>query len=49
MKKYSGWTYDEFQQVGKDYGRAEEVEVYDSSHAYFRDVESENSELISAS
>jgi putative AdoMet-dependent methyltransferase len=32
------WRYDEFKQVGKDYSQPAEAEVYDSSHADFRDA-----------
>lgn len=39
---YSSWCYNEFEQVGKDYGKAEEVERYDRSHRDFRDVAEEN-------
>lgn len=40
------WTYNEFKQVGKDYSKQTEVEVYDSSHADFRDVEAENNAIL---
>lgn len=40
------WQYDEFQQVGKDYGQKSEVEVYDSSHSDFRDIEKESLEVF---
>lgn len=43
---YSRWRYNEFEQIGKDYGRAEEVERYDSSHRDFRDVDEENRATI---
>lgn len=36
------WQYDEFKQVGTDYGSKAEVEIYDSSHADFRDMEAES-------
>lgn len=45
-KKAMAWLYDEFQQVGKDYGKQSEVEVYDSSHSQFRDLEKESLERI---
>jgi putative AdoMet-dependent methyltransferase len=35
------WQYDEFKQIGKDYGDEDEVENYDLSHADFRDIEAE--------
>lgn len=33
------WQYDEFKQVGTDYGDKAEVAIYDSSHADFRDMD----------
>jgi ubiquinone/menaquinone biosynthesis C-methylase UbiE len=42
----TSWQYDEFQQVGRDYGNPTEVEIYDSTHADFRDVEAESKELL---
>lgn len=46
MKIDKDLMYDEFRQVGKDYGLASEAEAYDSSHANFRDVEAENRALL---
>lgn len=46
MKQYSNWRYNELQQVGKDYGSPQEAEVYDASHADFRDVDAENRALL---
>ncbi|KAF0093144.1 MAG: methylase [Puniceicoccaceae bacterium 5H] len=40
------WCYDEFKQIGKDYGSAEEVDVYDSSHADFRDIRAEAESVL---
>ena len=40
------WQYDEFQQVGRDYGNPAEVEIYDSTHAGFRDVEAESNKVL---
>lgn len=40
------WCYDEFKQVGKDYASAEEVAVYDATHAEFRDVAAENEAIL---
>ncbi len=40
------WQYDEFKQVGKDYGTVDEVEVYDSSHSDFRDIEAESNTVL---
>lgn len=42
------WQYNEFKQVGKDYTRQEEVDVYDSTHSDFRDVEKENEAILKA-
>ncbi len=42
----SAWQYDEFRQVGKDYDSAAEVEVYDETHADFRDIERESEETL---
>ena len=46
MKEYLNWQYDEFNQVGKDYSLPAEVEVYDSSHAGFRDVGKEANAVL---
>jgi putative AdoMet-dependent methyltransferase len=35
------WLYDEFKQIGKDYGDEAEVDLYDTSHADFRDIKAE--------
>ncbi|MBI5211809.1 MAG: class I SAM-dependent methyltransferase [Nitrospirae bacterium] len=40
------WQYDEFKQVGTDYGSKAEVEIYDSSHADFRDMEAESIRIL---
>ena len=40
------WQYDEFRQVGRDYGNKTEVDVYDSSHANFRDIEAESNQVL---
>lgn len=40
------WQYDEFKQVGTDYGSKAEVEIYDSSHANFRDMEAESPSVL---
>jgi putative AdoMet-dependent methyltransferase len=42
----TSWQYDEFQQVGRNYGNPTEVEIYDSTHADFREVEAESKELL---
>jgi len=46
MNSYNNWQYDEFAQVGKDYGTLLEVEKYDATHASFRDVTKENNEIL---
>lgn len=40
------WQYDEFKQVGTDYSKAAEVQIYDSSHANFRDIEAESIKVL---
>jgi ubiquinone/menaquinone biosynthesis C-methylase UbiE len=42
------WQYDEFKQVGTDYGSKAEVEIYDASHADFRDMEAESIKVLDA-
>lgn len=46
MNYLISWQYDEFQQVGKDYTSEAEVNVYDSSHADFRDMEAEGNQVL---
>lgn len=46
MDKNIVWQYDEFKQIGKDYSSKSEVEVYDSSHADFRDIEAESLRVL---
>jgi len=46
MKKILSWQYDEFKQVGIDYGDSTEVEAYDSRHAQFRDVDAECTAIL---
>lgn len=46
MKHPISWQYDEFKQIGKDYGQPSEVAVYDSSHADFRDIERESDAVL---
>lgn len=41
-----GWSYDEFRQVGRDYTSAEEVAIYDETHARFRDVAVESQRVL---
>lgn len=47
MKNRSDWQWDEMQQVGTDYTDLAEVEAYDNRMASFRDVDSENREMLS--
>ena len=42
----NAWQYDEFYQVGKDYSLQAEVEVYDLSHADFRDLEKKSNTVL---
>ncbi len=46
MNTKISWEYDEFRQVGKDYGDEEEVAIYDARHADFREVEAENARIL---
>lgn len=48
MKDRLTWQYDEFKQVGKDYSSQQEVEIYDASHADFRDIEQECKAILDA-
>ena len=40
------WQYKEFRQVGRDYGSQSEVDIYDSTHAGFRDIEAESNRAL---
>lgn len=40
------WQYDEFKQVGTDYGSEAEVDIYDARHGEFRDVEAESISVL---
>lgn len=48
MKNYNNitWQYDEFKHVGTDYSKKTEVQVYDSRHASFRNMEEESIEVL---
>jgi ubiquinone/menaquinone biosynthesis C-methylase UbiE len=46
MESFTVWQYNEFKQVGKDYSLPAEVEVYDSSHGDFRDIEAEGQAIL---
>lgn len=46
MKIRRTWQYNEFQHVGKDYSIPNEVEMYDSSHSDFRDIEKESNAVL---
>lgn len=48
MNDAPSWQYDEFQQIGKDYDSAAEVEAYDLRHGKFRDVRKENEAILDA-
>lgn len=40
------WQYYEFKQVGTDYSSKAEVDIYDASHADFRDMEAESIKVL---
>lgn len=40
------WQYNEFKQVGTDYSKETEVQIYDSRHANFRDIEAESIKVL---
>ncbi|MEC4684180.1 MAG: class I SAM-dependent methyltransferase [Nitrospirota bacterium] len=42
MRDRLTWQFNEFKQVGKDYSTPNEVEMYDSSHSEFRNIEQES-------
>jgi ubiquinone/menaquinone biosynthesis C-methylase UbiE len=42
------WQYDEFQQIGTDYSNKAEVDIYDTSHASFRDIEADSIKILDA-
>jgi len=46
MKDRITWLYNEFKQVGKDYSVPNEVEMYDSNHSDFRDIEKESNAVL---
>ena len=46
MKHDFSWQYDEFKHIGKNYASKAEVEIYDSSHADFRDIEAESIKVL---
>jgi ubiquinone/menaquinone biosynthesis C-methylase UbiE len=46
MKLDFPWKYDEFKQIGTDYGSKAEAEIYDSRHAKFRDIEAESIKVL---
>jgi len=46
MKDILSWQYNEFKQVGKDYSLPSEVEMYDSRHSDFRDIEKESDAVL---
>ena len=48
MKDRLTWQFNEFKQVGKDYSTSIEVEMYDSRHSDFRDIEKESNAVLDA-
>lgn len=46
MRSHRSWQYDEFKSVGRDYGSQSEVDLYDSSHADFRDIKAESNRVL---
>ena len=46
MRDLASSHHDEFQQVGRDYGNPAEVEIYDFTHADFRDLEAESNQVL---
>ena len=48
MIENPSWYFDEFNQVGIDYSRIEEVEAYDARYAKFRNVVDENNAILDA-
>jgi len=46
MNAKSSWEYDEFKPVGRDYGAQSEVDIYDVSHADFRDIVAESHAVL---
>ncbi len=48
MKTLPQWHFDEFKQIGRDYGSVEEVRVYDETHAQFRDIPAEANVALDA-
>ncbi|MFC1925927.1 class I SAM-dependent methyltransferase [Chloroflexota bacterium] len=41
MTEHPSWQYDEFRQIGRDYGDPAHVEDYDSRHSAYRDIDAE--------
>ncbi|MFA5348483.1 MAG: methyltransferase domain-containing protein [Methanoregula sp.] len=46
MKDQIRWQYNEFNHVGKDYSKPDEVRQYDSRHSDFRDIENESNAVL---
>lgn len=46
MSDSFSWQYNEFEQVGTDYGSKTEAEIYDSIHSDFRDIEAESLHIL---
>lgn len=48
MESPAHWWYDEFRQVGTDYGDPAQAAVYDACHANFRDLDEECRRMLDA-
>jgi putative AdoMet-dependent methyltransferase len=46
MSNSVSWQYDEVQQIGTDYGNKAEVDIYDKSHASFRDIVADSIKIL---
>lgn len=46
MQQTPSWQYNEFKIVGRDYGSQSEVDIYDASHADFRDINAESDRVL---
>jgi len=45
-QSHSSWQYDESKPVGRDYGSESEADIYDASHADFRDIKAESNRVL---
>lgn len=48
MPETPAWQYDQFPQIGTDYGSPEEVEAYDKRMSSLRNIDAETSHIIEA-